>query len=162
MKSVVLQLWLLLLAITAGAQTETNLPSASKFDEYMETGMEVSGVSAPYYNDDGELVARLHGGHAKILEGGRAEVTNLRIDVFQEGEVFATVFAPKCFTSVKEEGGQKTLEVVSEGDVLLDMEEMTISGRGFHFSSEDGRFEILEDAKVLVKESARDIEGIDL
>ena len=69
-------------------------------DEYLETGMEVAGVRAPYYDDNGELKAQLYGGHAKVLEGGVADVTNLRIDVFQDGEVVMTIFPPRCFTKI--------------------------------------------------------------
>jgi len=131
-------------------------------DGYMETGMEVSGVRAPFYDDDGNLQAQLYGGHAKILEGGVAEVTNLRIDVFQEGEIVVTIFAPRCFSRMIEKDGKKTLAVDSEGDVLIDMEQMTIAGRGFRFTSEQNKFEVLHDAKVLVKEAARNAGGLEL
>ena len=53
---------------------ETNESSPSMLDEYMETGMEVGGVRAPYYDEEGNLKAELYGEHAKILEGGVAEV----------------------------------------------------------------------------------------
>ncbi|MEA2068025.1 MAG: hypothetical protein U9P12_02380 [Verrucomicrobiota bacterium] len=146
----------------ACARDAALVPSASKLDEYMETGMEVAGVRAPYYDDEGNLKAQLYGGYAKILEGGVADVTNLRIDVFQDRKVFMSVFAPQCFTKIVEEGGKKTLSVYSDGDVLIDMEQMTVSGRGFRFTSEENRFEILHDSKVLVRESARGMKGVEL
>ena len=154
MKPLLIYLSALLVAAAALAQ-DAEVPSTSKLDEYMEAGMEVAGVRAPYYDENGELKARLYGGHAKVLEGGLAEVTNLRVDVFEDQKVFATVFAPMCFTKIVEDDGRKTLVVYSEGDVLLDMEEMTISGRGFRFNSEDNNFEILHDSTVLLKASAR-------
>jgi hypothetical protein len=144
------------------AQDASLVPSASKLDEYMEIGMEVSGVRAPYYDDEGNLKAQLYGGHAKILEGGVADVTNLRIDVFEDRKVFMSVFAPQCFTRIVEEEGKKTLSVYSEGDVLIDMEQMTIAGTGFRFSSAENKFEILHGSTVLVKESARDMQGVEL
>jgi hypothetical protein len=144
------------------AQEAGNDQSPSKLDEYMETGMEVSGVRAPYYDEEGNLKAELYGEHAKILEGGVAEVTNIRIDVFEDGAVFMTVFAPKCYTRVVEQGGEKFLSVESDGDVLIDMEQMTIAGRGFLFTSENNRFEILSEAKVLVKEASQDMKGLEL
>ena len=128
----------------------------------METGMEVGGVRAPYYDEAGNLKAELYGEHAKILEGGIAEVTNLRIDVFEDGAVFMTVFAPQCYTRVVEQGDDKFLSVESDGDVLIHMDQMTITGRGFLFTSEHNRFEILSEAKVLVKEAAQDMKGLDL
>lgn len=138
------------------------MPSASMLDEYMETGMEVSGVRAPYYDDEGNLLAQLYGGHAKILEGGVAEVTNLRIDVFQDGVISMTLFAPYCFTRMVEKEGKKTLVVDSDGEVLIAMEQMTIAGRGFRFTSEENKFEILHDSKVLVKDAMRDMGGLEL
>lgn len=155
---------LAVLALCSGvcAQNAGNEASPSKLDEYMETGMEVAGVRAPYYDDGGNLKAELFGEHAKILEGGVAEVTNIRIDVFEEGAVFMTVFAPRCYTRVVERGADKFLSVESDGDVLIDMEQMTIAGRGFIFTSESNRFEILSEATVLVKEAAQDMKGLEL
>lgn len=144
------------------AQEAGNDPSPSKLDEYMESGMEVTGVRAPYYDEAGILKAELYGEHAKILEGGVAEVTNIRIDVFEGDTVFMTVFAPQCYTRVVEQGGGKFLSVESDGDVLIDMEQMTIAGRGFLFTSANNRFEILSEAKVLMKEAARDMKGLEL
>jgi hypothetical protein len=152
---------LLVLCSSVCAQETGNEASPSKLDEYMETGMEVAGVRAPYYDDEGNLKAELFGAHAKILEGGIAEVTNIRIDVFEQGVVFMTVFAPKCYTQVVEQGEEKFLSVESEGDVLIDMEQMTIAGRGFLFTSENNRFEILSEAKVLVKEAAQNMKGLE-
>ncbi len=144
------------------AQEATNAPAPSRLDEYMETGMEVSGVRAPYYDEEGHLQAQLFGGHAKILEGGVADVTNIRIDVYDKGEVTMTVFAPHCFTRIIEKGKEKVLSVESDGDVLIEMKQLSISGRGFTFSSDSNRFEILTEPKVLVKEAARNQKGLEL
>jgi hypothetical protein len=146
----------------ACAQEDRNDQSPSKLDSYMETGMEVAGIRAPYFDDEGKLKAELYGEHAKILEGGVAEVTNIRIDVFEHDTVFMTVFAPHCYTRVVEQDGEKVLFVESTGDVLIDMEQMTIAGRGFLFTSESNRFEILAEAKVLVKEAAQEMKGLEL
>jgi len=144
------------------AQATPDVPAPTKLDEYMEAGMEVSGVRVPYYDDDGNLRAQLYGGHAKVLDGGVAGITNLRVDVFQDGEVIMTIFAPQCFTKMIDQDDKKILSVYSEGDVLIDMEQMSIIGRGFRFSSEQNRFEILHDSKVLVKEVARNMPELEL
>ncbi|MEE9369507.1 MAG: hypothetical protein V3V05_11695 [Pontiella sp.] len=151
----------LFLSATAVAQ-DADVLSPSKLDTYMETGMEVAGVRAPYYDEEGNLKAQLYGGYAKVLEGGIADVSNLRIDVFQDKEVIMTVFAPQCFTKIEEADGRKILTVYSDGDVLIDMEQMTISGRGFRFTSEKNQFEIQHESKVLVKKAARDMKGVEL
>lgn len=144
------------------AQEQAGAPESSRLDSYLETGMEVSGVRAPYYDDEGKLKVRLFGGHAKILDGGVADVSHLRIDVFEDGEIIMTVYAPQCFSQMVDKNGRKVLSVHSEGEVLIDMGQMTISGKGFRFTSEQNRFEILGDSKVLVKESARGMKGLGL
>ena len=42
------------------------------------------------------------------------------------------------------------------------MEQMTIVGRGFRFTSEEIKFEIFHDAKVLLKKAARNAGGLKL
>jgi hypothetical protein len=135
---------------------------ASPLDEYIETGMEMAGVRAPYYDFEGNLKAELYGQQVKILEDGVADITNIRIDVYENGVVFMTIFAPQCSTEVVDREGRKILSVESDGDVLVDMEQMTVSGRGFRFTSESNRFDILSEAKVLVKESGQGLEGLEL
>lgn len=145
----------------AFAQEATNAPAPTPLDEYMETGMEVSGIRAPYYDEEGNLKAQLYGGHAKILEGGVADVSKIRIDVYDRGVVTMTLFAPQCMTRVVEKGKAKVLSVESDGDVLIEMDQLSIYGRGFRFSSDSNRFEILSEPKVLVKEAARNDVGME-
>ena len=121
------------------------------------TGMEVSGFRVPDYDDQGALRAQLYGGHAKVLAGGEVEITNLKIDMYKDGKVVMTVFSPHCFFNMD------TRQARSEGRVLIESGLMTIVGRGFTWSAEAGRFEILHDSKVLVKEAAQaDIKELDL
>ncbi len=131
----------------------------------MESGMEVEGIQAPYYDDKGNLKALLYGDFAKVLADGVADITNLRIDVYQDGEIMMTVFAPQCFSRMIEpdgSAGKKVLSVYSEGDVLIELESMSIAGRGFDFSSDDSRFTIHHDSKVLVKKAALGKGGLEL
>jgi hypothetical protein len=152
------------LALCCGicAQEVGDDQSLSTLDEYVETGMEMAGVRAPYYDADGNLKAELYGEQVKILEDGVADVTNIRIDVFEKGALFMTIFAPQCTTRVIDQGGEKVLSVASDGDVLVDMEQMTISGRGFRFTSESNRFDILSEARVLVTDTGRSLKGLEL
>ena len=142
------------------AQVSTNKATSSKLDRYLESGMELAGVKVPYYDAEGRLKAELHGGRAKVLDGGVTDITNLRIDVFEEGKVVMTLYAPQCFSRMVEREERRILSVYSEGDVLIDMNQMTIAGRGFRFSSDSSRFEILHDSKVLVKDSIRELKGM--
>ena len=115
----------------------------------MGAGMEVSGFRVPDYDDQGQLRAQLYGEHAKVLEGGEVEITNLKIEMYKDGEVSMTVFSPHCFFN------KDSRQAHSEGRVLIESGLMTIVGRGFTWSAEAGRFEILHDSKVLVKEAAK-------
>jgi hypothetical protein len=163
MKTILHSLLILLICLgTVSAQDAANVPTVGKFDEFLAAGMEMVGVGAPYYDSDGAKRAQLYCGYAKVLPGGMADVSNLRIDVFQDGVSIMTIFAPQCFTKIEDADGKNILVVYSDGEVLIDMDQMTISGKGFNFSSEENKFEILHDAKVLVKESARGMQGVDL
>ncbi len=113
------------------------------------TGMEVSGFRVPDYDDQGTLRAQLYGEHAKVLEKGEVEITNLKIEMYKDGEVAMTVFSPHCFFNME------TRQARSEGRVLIESGLMTIVGRGFTWSAEAGRFEILHDSTVLVKKAAQ-------
>ncbi|QBG46481.1 hypothetical protein EGM51_03380 [Verrucomicrobia bacterium S94] len=130
--------------------------------DYFDSGDGIEGINVPYYGEDGELQARLFGGYAKLLDGGKVEVTNIRIDVYDEGRVIMTVYAPQCYTALEETEHEKVLSIYSDGDVLIEMEQMTVAGRGFRFSSGRNRFEILEDSRILVKKGARGMKGEDL
>jgi hypothetical protein len=112
-------------------------------------GMEVSGFRVPDYDDQGELRAQLYGEHAKVMEGGEVEITNLKIEMYRDGEVAMIVFSPHCFFNMD------TRRARSQGRVLIESGWMTIAGRGFTWSAEAGRFEILHDSKVLVKQTAK-------
>lgn len=112
-------------------------------------GMEISGFRVPDYDDQGNLRAQLYGGYAKVLEGGDVEITNLKIEMYKDGKVAMTVFAPRCFFNMD------TREARSKGRVLIESGLMTVAGRGFSWSAGAGRFEILYDSKVLVKQAAK-------
>ena len=89
-------------ALMCLAQERGGEPAPSRLAGYMEPGTEASGVRAPYYDEQGNLQAQLYGEHAKGMGGGMAEITNLRIDVYRDGQVAMTIFAPKCFSHMDE------------------------------------------------------------
>jgi len=111
--------------------------------------MEVSGFRVPDYDETGRLRAQLFGGHAKFLDDDRVEITDLKIELYKDGELSMTLYAPQCiFDTTK-----KT--ATSDGEVLAESESMTTFGRGFFWSAGAQRFEIFHEAKVLVKPAAR-------
>ena len=109
--------------------------------------MEIFGFRVPDYDDEGQLRAQLYGEHAVVLENREVEITNLKIEMYKDGQVVMTVFSPHCFFSME------TRQARSDGRVLIESGPMTVTGRGFTWSAEAGRFEILHDSKVLVKEA---------
>ncbi len=164
MKSISYCLLILLLCCSGvSAQEGESVSSASRLDELLggAMAMEASGIRMPYYDEEGNLHVQLFGGHIKQLEGRRGEITNLRIDVYEKGAIAMTVFAPQCFARFVEQGGETSVAIESEGEVLVETDQMTITGLGFRFSSRGNRFEILSDSKVLVKESARNAEALE-
>jgi hypothetical protein len=112
------------------------------------TGMELSGLRVPDYDDQGQLRAQLYGEHFVVLESGEVEITNLKIDLYKDGKVAMTVFSPHCFFN------RDTKQAHSDGRVLIESGAMTVAGLGFTWSAKAGQFEILHDSKVLVKEAA--------
>lgn len=112
-------------------------------------GMEISGFRVPDYDDQGVLRAQLYGAYAKVLGDGEVEITNLKIEMYRDGVVAMTVFAPHCFFNMD------THQARSEGRVLIESGLMTVTGRGFTWSAEGGRFEILHESRVLVKQEAK-------
>ena len=110
--------------------------------------MEVSGFRVPDYDSQGQLRAQLYGEHATMLEENEVEITHLKIEMYKDGEVVMTVFLPHCFFNTESRLAK------SDGWVLIESESMTVVGRGFIWSAEGGRFEILHESKVLVKEVA--------
>ncbi len=143
---------LLLPLLTGIAHPETGLPG----DAYMEAGLVVTGLRAPYYDEAGQLQAQLLGARARTLENGRAEVEHLRVDVYDNGAVTMKIYAPQCRTTVSEQGRRKVFRAESDGEVLIELERMTIAGRGFVYDSAGSRFEVFNDVRVLVERGAWD------
>lgn len=125
------------------------LAAAPMHAQDLGVGMEVSGFRVPDYDDEGNLRALLQGGHARVQADGAVEITNLRIELYRDGAVMMTLFAPRCFFNAD------TRRAESDGLVLIESDMMTVTGRGFIWSADAGRFEILHDARVMVKPAAR-------
>jgi len=111
--------------------------------------MKISGFRVPDYDEKGNLRAQLYGERAVVLEEKKVEIFNLKIEMYKEGKVVMTVFAPHCFFDMQKH------RAYSDGRVLIESGMMTISGRGFIWSSKVNQFEILHDSKVLVKKAAQ-------
>jgi len=162
MKNILRQL-ILLLAVPAFLCAQIpDLGDSVNLYDYFESGDGIEGFNVPFYDEDNVRQANLYCGYAKLLDNELVDVTNIRIDVYDEGKVIMTIYAPQCFASIDQAVNEKMLKVHSEGDVLIEMEQMSIVGKGFRFSSEQNKFEILSDSRVLIRESARSMDGVEL
>ena len=122
--------------------------SAQMIRSDMAVGMEISGFRVPDYDEHGVLRAQLYGEHAKVLANQDVEITNLKIEMYQDGKVAMTIFAPHCFFNTE------THVAHSTGRVLVESDWMSVVGVGFTWSADDGYFKILKQSKVLVKQHA--------
>lgn len=162
MKYVLRQL-MFLLAVPAFLYAQVpDLGRSFDLYEYFDSGDGVEGFNFTFYDENNVRRAELYAGYAKLLKNEVVDVTNLRIDVYDEGKVIMTIYAPQCFTSIGQAVDEKMLNVHSEGDVLIEMEQMSIVGKGFRFSSDQNKFEILSDSRIFIRESARSMDGVEL
>ncbi len=106
----------------------------------------VTGFRVPEYDDKGNLKSELNGDFAKILPNGVVEITNLKMLMFKEGVVEASMTAPSC---TYDREGQRA---GSEGDVRISRENMVVTGKGFYWNAKNERIQIFKDVKVVLKD----------
>jgi hypothetical protein len=129
-----------LMTLAAGAQQADNAQT-------------VSGFRVPEYDDENNLKSELFGEFARVLPDGVIEISQLKIDVYnKKGKVDMTVTAPKCAYNQKE-GLAK-----SDTDVRIARENMVVTGVGFSWNGQNERFEILNKAKVVLKEAQKQVD----
>ena len=110
-----------------------------------QAGMELEGFRVPEYDDDGTMKSQLFGKRALMRKNNKVVITDLRIEFYDAGKSNAVVTAPHCLYDRVRQTAK------SPGAVKIEMEEMTVTGRGFTGSGKEQRFTILNDAKVVLK-----------
>ena len=115
----------------------------------LEKGMTVEGLRSPFYNAQGERIAELIGGRARMQTPEVADVEHLRIDIFEGAHQTAQLYAPRCQTRIDMVDGVKHLIAESDGWVLIVTDAFRMTGRGFRFDTRDKRFEVLNEVKIL-------------
>ena len=115
----------------------------------LEEGMTVEGLRSPFYNAQGERIAELIGGRARMQTPEVADVEHLRIDLFEGAQQTAQLYAPRCQTKINMVDGVKHLVAESDGWVLIITDAFRMTGRGFRFDTRDERFEVLNEVKIL-------------
>jgi hypothetical protein len=114
-------------------------------------GQTVTGFRVPDYDEENNLKSQLFGDFAKVLPDGVIEITGLKIDFYQEGEVGMTVTAPHC------KYNQRRGLAESDSDVRIERENMVVTGIGFIWSGKEESFLIRQKAKVVLKDVRRHV-----
>jgi hypothetical protein len=110
-----------------------------------EQGMEMSGFRAPEYDDQGNMIAQLFGGHAEVGLSGEVKIDQLRLEFYQAGEKFVTVESPFCIYN-----SQKR-EAYSVAEVSATAEKIKVKGRGFDWNPAQHSIRIFNDVHVVME-----------
>ena len=107
-------------------------------------GQTVKGFRLPEYDEAGTLKQQLYGETASFLPDGIIQLTGLKIEIFNNGEVTARVFSPRCAydPTRKRAASKEHIRVVTEKAVL--------TGDGFAWNGENEQFQIFKNAKVML------------
>lgn len=105
-------------------------------------GQPVKGFRLPEYDADGKLKQQLYGETATFLEDGIIQLTGLKIEIFNKGEVSARIFSPLCAydPTRKRAASQQHIRILVEKGVL--------TGDGFAWNGENEQFQIFRNVKV--------------
>ena len=135
----------LALALLAGVPAR----GAEEDEEAVQT---VTGFRVPEYDAQNNLKSQLFGAFAKVLPGGLIDITDLKMEFFQDGKLDMTVTAPQC--TYDQDGGVAK----SDAEVEIVRENMVVTGRGFSWEGKAQRFQILHEAKVVLKQARQRME----
>ncbi len=114
-------------------------PAASQADIQTIRDFEV-----PEFDRDNRLRYRLFGDFARILPTGAVDITGMRVDFYDpDRQVEMRVTATQCVYDRHERSAR------SDEHIRIARENMIITGKGFRWNADDGRFEIYEEAKVV-------------
>lgn len=101
----------------------------------------------PEFDRDNRLRYRLFGDFARILPTGAVDITGMRVDFYDANrQVEMRVTAAQCVYDRNERSAH------SEERIRIARENMIITGKGFRWNPDDGRFEIQEEAKVIFRD----------
>jgi len=101
----------------------------------------------PEYDAKGRLVYQILGSSAKWLSNGDIDVTNLRLEVYRDGEVDATVTTSQCL--VNRAKGTAT----SEQAVRIERDDMIVTGIGFRFDAKTQKITIFSKVRLELKQT---------
>ncbi len=111
---------------------------------------EVIGFRVPEYDDQNVLKSELSGDRALFVGEDEVHITNLVIETFRDEKVDTRATSPESIYY------RSTRNIESDSNIMIERENITITGRDYFYNHAENRFEIRKDAKVVVKS-----EGID-
>lgn len=113
----------------------------------------ITEFEVPDFDGEMRLRSKLFGEYARIMPDGEVEITNMRIEFYTEDEdVEMQVFSPECTYD------RTTRKARSDSEIHIARDNMIVTGRGFVWNPEVGRFQIFNDARVLLKGLGRDLQ----
>ena len=105
-------------------------------------GQAVKGFRLPEYDADGKLKQQLYGETATFLADGIIQLTGLKIEIFNKGEVTARVYSPLCAYDPTRK------RAASKDHIRIVVEKGVLTGDGFAWNGENQQFQIFKNAKV--------------
>ncbi len=113
----------------------------------------IRGFEVPEFDRDNRLRSRLFGDFARIMPNGLVDITGMRIDFYDDDRrVEMRITAETCMYD------RVSRNAESDTRVRIARENMIITGEGFKWEAGDGRFEIHDDARVVLKGALRSVE----
>lgn len=135
-----------MMSALVASHAQTNAPAARASSPTPQTDAgSLKGFMVPEYGADGQMVWRMYGETAQVeLVGGKVEVHVMKLELFQNGAVDATIYSPVCLF----DRAAKT--AASDAAVKIVATNMVVTGTGFDWSSNDNRMRIRSDATMII------------
>jgi hypothetical protein len=103
------------------------------------------GFRYPDYDEKGQLRFEIVGDQAQVQPDGLIHIVNLKLTFYEQGKIMMQVSTPQClFDRVKR-------TAVSTSEVWMARKEIELTGRGFIWNAEDGRMEIHNQARLVLR-----------
>lgn len=106
---------------------------------------EIIGFRVPEYDEENRLKSELSGDMARFVGEDEVHITNLKIETFKDDQVDTRATSPECIYY------RSTRNVESESSIVLERENMVITGRDYFYDHVNNVFTIKRDAKVVIK-----------
>jgi hypothetical protein len=115
---------------------------------------QIKGFRVPNYDDQSVMTSQIFGDFARVLPDGNVEITELRMEFYSyaDGERITdmTVTSPMCLFH------RARGLVISDSDVRISRDDLTVTGKGFMWSNQRQELRILNESRVELKKARKD------